>query len=150
MATSAKTTKTATARKTATRKSTAAGKSRSAATKTTAKTKLTGVTADPVPEAKTKAPPAPVFKMQELMQALEGKSELKRAELRQVAGQVLEALGEALAQGNDVSLPGFGKITAKRREAKPGGEQIIARIKLNTPAPDPVRTPTPGALSGGE
>jgi len=142
MATSAKTTKTATAAKAKTRKSTAAGKSRTASAAASAKTKLTGVTDAPPPQAK--APPAPVFKMPELMQALEGKSELKRAELRQTVGHVLEALGAALAQGNDVALPGFGKITAKRREAKPGGEQIIARIKLNTPDPDPVRTPMPG------
>jgi len=142
MATSAKTSKAATAAKTKARKSTAAGKSRTAAAAASVKTKLTGVTDAPAPE--TTAPPAPVFKMQELMQALEGKSELKRAELRQTVGHVLEALGAALAEGNDVSLPGFGKITAKRREAKPGGEQIIARIKLNTPAPDPVRTAVPG------
>ena len=141
MATSPKTTKTATTGKTRTRKSTAAGKTPSAA-KATAKTKPTGVT--DTPAARPEAPPAPVFKMQELMQALEGKSELKRAELRQTVGHVLEALGAALAEGNDVSLPGFGKITAKRREAKPGGEQIIARIKLNIPDPDPVRTAVPG------
>ena len=109
------------------------------------KVKLTGVTDAPQSVAEAKPDPAPIFKMQELMQALEGKSGLKRAELRQTVGHVLEALGAALAQGNDVSLPGLGKITAKRREAKPGGEQIIARIKLNTPAPDPVRTATPGA-----
>lgn len=142
MATSAKSTKAATSGKATPRKSTAAGKSPSGAARAGAKTKLTGVT--DTPEAKPKAPTAPVYKMPELMQALEGKSELKRAELRQAVGHVLEALGAALAQGNDISLPGFGKITAKRREAKPGGEQIIARIKLKTPAPDPVRTPMPG------
>ena len=90
MATSAKTTKTATTGKTRTRKATAAGK-RPAATKAAAKTKPTGVT--DTPAAKPEAPSAPVFKMQELMQALEGKSELKRAELRQTVGHVLEALG---------------------------------------------------------
>jgi nucleoid DNA-binding protein len=148
MATSAKTTKAATSGRKTARKSTAAGKTATTAktaAKPPAKVKLTGVTDAPDAVTEAKAQPAPVFKMQDLMQALEGKSELKRGELRQTVGHVLEALGAALAQGNDVSLPGFGKITAKRREAKPGGEQIIARIKLNAPAPDPVRTPTPGA-----
>jgi nucleoid DNA-binding protein len=149
MATSAKTTKATTSGKSTARKSTAAGKSATTAKAAAkvpakAKVKLTGVTDSPDIVVEAKAPAAPVYKMQDLMQALEGKSELKRGELRQTVGHVLEALGAALAQGNDVSLPGFGKITAKRRETKPGGEQIIARIKLNTPEPDPVRTPTPG------
>ena len=144
MATSSKSTKTATSGKTAPRKSTSAGKTRAAASKPAAKAGLTGVTEAPKAAAKTKGPPAPIFKMPDLMQALEGKSELKRAELRQTVGHVLEALAAALAEGHDVALPGFGKITAKRRETKPGGEQIIARIKLNTPDPDPVRTPMPG------
>lgn len=149
MATTAKSTKTTTRRK-----STPAGKTKSAARKSaaakpdpTAPTELTGVTAAPeadLSEAeapKPKVAPAGMFKMQELMAALEGKSELKRAELRQTAGLVLEALGTALHEGHDVALPGLGKITAKRREAKPNGDQIVARIKLNATAPGPIRTP---------
>ncbi len=116
-----------------------------------AKTTLTGVTeadtvdvlapqAEPVLEAaKEEKVQPPVFKMQELMQALSIKSELKRSELRETVGHVLEALGKALADGNDVALPGLGKINAKRREMKPGGEQIIARIKLLDPANVPTK-----------
>lgn len=153
MATTEKTTKTAKAT-TSRRKSTPAGKTKSADSKpaaakpsTAAKTQVTGVTDTPdAPEAqetaKAKVAPAGMFKMQELMAALEGKSELKRGELRHAVGLVLEALGTALHEGHDLALPGLGKITAKRRESKPNGDQIVARIKLGTAAPGPIRTAT--------
>lgn len=128
-------TKSTTRKSAAPRKSTAAGKTKTprASTTTTAKPKHVPA---PLPEqiytapTEPKAPAAPVFKMQELMAALVDKTDMKRAELRQTVGHVLDALGAALADGNDITLPGLGKITAKRREMKPGGEQIIARIKL--------------------
>lgn len=72
----------------------------------------------------------PIYKMQDLMQAIADKSELKRGELRAAAGLVVSAMGEALQEGRTVSLPGLGKITPRKRREKPSGDILTARIKL--------------------
>lgn len=70
------------------------------------------------------------YKMQDLMQAIAGQSDLKRSELREAAGLVCDAIGEALDAGHTVSLPGLGKITPRKRDSKPSGDLLTARIKL--------------------
>lgn len=75
--------------------------------------------------------PTPVmFKMQDLMQAITGQSDLKRSELRDAAGLICSALGVALEEGRTISLPGLGKITPRKRDSKPTGDLLTARIKL--------------------
>jgi hypothetical protein len=74
------------------------------------------------------------FRMKDLMEAIASQSDLKRSDLREAAGLVCEALGAALAEGRSLQLPGLGKITERRRETKPSGELIVARIKLAKPA----------------
>ncbi len=72
----------------------------------------------------------PVFKMPDLMAAIDGTSEMKRSELREAAGLVLSAISDALNTGHTINLPGLGKIHPKRREEKENGDVLIARIKL--------------------
>ena len=89
------------------------------------------------------------YKMQDLMQAIADRTELKRSELREAAGLVCEAIGQALDDGQTVSLPGLGKITPRKRDSKPGGDMLTARIKLvqrgeklaDMPADDEVENP---------
>ena len=77
------------------------------------------------------AQPAPqLFKMQDLMQAIAGQSDLKRSDLREAAGLICDALGAALDDGHAISLPGLGKITPRKRDSKPSGDLLTARIKL--------------------
>ncbi|MGI3184154.1 HU family DNA-binding protein [Nioella aestuarii] len=71
-----------------------------------------------------------LYKMQDLMQAIAGQSALKRSELREAAGLVCEAIGQALDDGQTISLPGLGKITPRKRDSKPSGDLLTARIKL--------------------
>lgn len=87
------------------------------------------------PSAETDAsapeqPAQPLYKMQDLMQDIAGQSELKRSDLRDVAGLVTAALGKALDEGRAISLPGLGKITPRKRDSKPSGDLLTARIKL--------------------
>ncbi|WP_306044818.1 HU family DNA-binding protein [Nioella sp. MMSF_3534] len=70
------------------------------------------------------------YKMQDLMQAIADQSDLKRSELREAAGLVCEAIGRALDDGQVISLPGLGKITPRKRDSKPSGDLLTARIKL--------------------
>jgi nucleoid DNA-binding protein len=72
------------------------------------------------------------YKMQDLMQAIADQSDLKRSELREAAGLVCEAIGRALDEGHVISLPGLGKITPRKRDSKPSGDLLTARIKLVT------------------
>ncbi len=84
--------------------------------------------ASSVPEA-AEVGPLP-FKMPDLMQTIAPMSELKRSELRDAASLVLTALAGALADGREVILPDFGKISPKGNITKPGGVFIKAKIKL--------------------
>lgn len=70
------------------------------------------------------------YKMQDLMQAIADQSDLKRSELREAAGLVCEAIGRALDDGHVISLPGLGKIIPRKRDSKPSGDLLTARIKL--------------------
>jgi nucleoid DNA-binding protein len=70
------------------------------------------------------------FKMQDLMQAIAGQSDLKRSDLREAAGLICDALGQAMDEGRVISLPGLGKITPRKRDSKPSGDMLTARIKL--------------------
>lgn len=83
---------------------------------------------DDHPDEAKSAPP--LYKMQDLMQAIAGQSDLKRSDLREAAGLICEALGAALEDGHAISLPGLGKITPRKRDSKPSGDLLTARIKL--------------------
>lgn len=72
----------------------------------------------------------PLYKMQDLMQQIAEQSDLKRSDLREAAGLVCAAIGQALEQERVLSLPGLGKITPRKRDSKPGGDILTARIKL--------------------
>ena len=73
------------------------------------------------------AQPAPqLFKMQDLMQAIAGQSDLKRSDLREAAGLICDALGAALDDGHAISLPGLGKITPRKRT-------VVALVCLISP-----------------
>jgi DNA-binding protein HU-alpha len=85
------------------------------------------------------APAPPVFKMKDLMQALTEGSQVKRSDLREAAGLVCAALGQALQEGKTINLPGLGKITPRKREEKPSGDMLTARIKLAGPAGEKAR-----------
>lgn len=78
----------------------------------------------------------PIYKMQDLMQQIADQSDLKRSDLRQAAGLICAALGQALQQERVLSLPGLGKITPRKRDTKPGGDILTARIKLAKPPSD--------------
>jgi len=91
---------------------------------------------------------APIYKMQDLMQAIAGNSDLKRGELRDAAGLVVAAIGDALQAGRTVSLPGLGKITPRKREEKPSGDILVARIKLPAQAAAEPEDPADGAGQG--
>ncbi|PIV73018.1 MAG: hypothetical protein COW55_14575 [Rhodobacteraceae bacterium CG17_big_fil_post_rev_8_21_14_2_50_65_11] len=87
------------------------------------------------PGASESAEP-PIYKMQDLMQNIAERADLKRSDLRAAAGLVCAALGIALQDGRTVSLPGLGKITPRKRTVKPEGDILTARIKLPTPVLD--------------
>ncbi|WP_071675001.1 HU family DNA-binding protein [Nioella nitratireducens] len=73
---------------------------------------------------------APPFRMKDLLDAVGAESELKRSDLRDTAVDLGEAIAGALRDGRTVILPGLGKITPRKREEKPSGVMVTARIKL--------------------
>ncbi len=81
------------------------------------------------------------LKMQDLMLAIAEESGLKRNQVRRVAGAVLDEMGKALDEGRNIHLPGFGKLSIRRREEAEGGDTVVARIKLHHPEKDEQEPP---------
>lgn len=73
---------------------------------------------------------APAYRMQDLMQQIADQSDLKRSDLRKTAGLIFDALGQALQEGRTLTFPGLGKVTPRKRDDKPSGTLLTARIKL--------------------
>ncbi len=73
---------------------------------------------------------APPFRMKDLLDAAGVQSDLKRSDLREAASHLCDAIAAALREGRTVILPELGKITPRKREEKPSGVFLTARIKL--------------------
>lgn len=56
----------------------------------------------------------------ELITALAEKAEVTKKDAGEVLNAFLEVVGEELAKGGDISLPGFGTFTVRERAARTG------------------------------
>ena len=71
----------------------------------------------------------------DLVDAVAGRADMSKAEAGRAVDAVLGSVGDALGNGDSVSLVGFGTFLAKKREARTGrnprtGESI--QIKAST------------------
>lgn len=139
MATTAKTSKstgTGTARKPAARKPAAkpaAGKAR--AVRPEATTEDTPVVVS-VPTA------GGVLKKKELIDRVVAASGAKKKVAKQVVEATLEALGAALAAGENLQLPPFGKArTTRQKEAPEGGATMVVKVRRGGARKAPVTAP---------
>ncbi len=72
---------------------------------------------------------APDMKNKELIDAVVERSGIKRRDAKPAVEAALAVIGEALAEGRDLSLPGFGKVKVKRIKSHPKHRILETRIR---------------------
>jgi nucleoid DNA-binding protein len=71
----------------------------------------------------------PGFKRNDLIDAVAGRSELKRSDVRVLMELVLDEIGNALDRHDEVALTPLGKFSVKKRKDANNGNIIVTRIK---------------------
>jgi nucleoid DNA-binding protein len=127
---------------------TAAAKAKPAASKTTAKPAAKPVaagapassakiaTARPTPRAEApKAKPMPKgdsFKMRMLVDQVVKATGAKKKGVKDVVEATLSRIGEALARGDELNLPGFGKVRVVKSDARDGTAIMTLKLRQGT------------------
>lgn len=134
-----------TKRKTTARRSSAAAK---AADATGAQGKVEGTQPSTVPAAGSKTAATPVMRRAQLVDLAAERSGLRKNQIKSVLDAILPVIGEALARGETVNLPGLGKVSVQRMKDKGDAKVVIARIRQNaaTGLRDTTATETKTAL----
>ena len=99
-------------------------------TKTTAKTKPKKVTAPSEVVAEVVAPRDVLTKKDLVARAVEI-SGVKKKDARPAVEAALQVVLSALAEGNEVNVPPYGKIRIVKEKAIKGGKMITAKIRVN-------------------
>lgn len=99
-------------------------------TKTTAKTKPEKVTAQSEVVAEVVAPRDVQTKKDIVTRAVEI-SGVKKKDARPSVEAALQVVLSALAEGNEVNVPPYGKIRIVKEKAIKGGKMITAKIRVN-------------------
>ena len=72
---------------------------------------------------------APQLKVKDLIDRVCTRSGVKRKDAKGVIEATLAVLGDALAKGEHLNLPGLGKAKVSRQKDTAGGEMLIVKIK---------------------
>ena len=86
------------------------------------------VVSDAPAKALSSATPA-VLRKKELIERVVATSGAKKKDAKPAIEAVLEVLGKALAAGEDLNLPGLGKVMIKRRKEQPSATVLTCRIR---------------------
>ncbi|NVO23550.1 HU family DNA-binding protein [Donghicola mangrovi] len=70
----------------------------------------------------------PVMKKKDLIEAVGQKVDMKKPDVKNAVEAVLEVLGAAIANGQEVNLPPLGRLVAKR--TKTGANATVMTLRL--------------------
>ena len=87
--------------------------------------------------AEDPTPAADELRMKEFLDRVADRAEMKRSDARAAAKLALEVLGEALAEGRDMRLPGLGKLKVQSSKANDARRVTTVRIVRDV-ASDPL------------
>ena len=108
-------------------------RSASAAKATTAKAAAAAAPAAPAPEPAPAAPAArvkgPVLKIKDLVSRVAGATGGKKQNVKEIVEATLAALGDALAKGEDLNLPGLGRTRIARTAEKDGASLMTLKVR---------------------
>ncbi len=88
---------------------------------------------EPAPAAPA-APPVtrvkgPTLKIKDLVTRVSDVTGGKRKDVKEIVEAALAALGDALAKGEDLNLPGFGRTRIARTAEKDGGSLMTLKVR---------------------
>lgn len=108
-------------------------RSASAARATPAKAPAVAAPAAPAPEPAPAAPMArvkgPVLKIKDLVSRVAGATGGKKQNVKEIVEATLAALGDALAKGEDLNLPGLGRTRIARTAEKDGASLMTLKVR---------------------
>lgn len=100
---------------------------------TTAKAAAAAAPAAPAPEPASAAPAArvkgPVLKIKDLVSRVAGTTGGKKQNVKEIVEATLAALGDALAKGEDLNLPGLGRTRIARTAEKDGASLMTLKVR---------------------
>jgi len=70
-----------------------------------------------------------MLRMKDIVDRVVAQTGQKKRDVKPLTEAVLEVLGAALAAGDEVNLPGLGKMRISRRQAKPDGEMLTLKLR---------------------
>jgi DNA-binding protein HU-alpha len=82
-----------------------------------------------VADAATEATAAPMLRKKEFFERVAALSGARKREAREIGEIALEVLGAALAAGEEVNLPPFGKARVSARRPTGGGEMLTVKLR---------------------
>ncbi len=95
--------------------------------------------AEPVIAAVSAPAPAPVesapaaemrtLRKKELVERIVDATDVKKRDVKPVVEAMLRILGDALAAGEELALPPFGKAKVNRQKDLPSGEMLVIRLR---------------------
>lgn len=98
-------------------------------------TEVSGAEIDPATD------PVQTMRKKDLLNRVAERAAVKRPEAKAAMEATLDVLGEAIAAGEDINLPGLGRIKVTRHKDAPNATVYFTRIRQPLPAAEPLADP---------
>ena len=89
------------------------------------------------------------MKLKELIEAVVERTGQRKGEVRTAVQAALAVIGETLGEGQEMNLPGLGKLKVNRTKPTPRGKMMMVKLiqnqKLAAPKPAEATSPTTAA-----
>ncbi|UYV39082.1 HU family DNA-binding protein [Rhodobacteraceae bacterium D3-12] len=90
------------------------------------------------------------LRKKEFIELVTEKAGIKRRDAKAALEAALEVLGEAIADGQEINLPGFGKLKVTRSKTLSNGKVFTTRIRQPLVKPDEGGTDKAGSEAAGD
>lgn len=85
--------------------------------------------------AQTEIQPRLQLRMRDILERVVDRSGMRKGEARTAIEATMAVIGEAIENGEDIDLPGFGKLKLQREKETPRGKAYVMRLVRNTAPP---------------
>lgn len=92
------------------------------------------VSAASEPEPKTNLQPRLQLRMRDVLERVVDRSGMRKGEARTAIETTLAVVAEAIENGEDLDLPGLGKLKLQRERETPRGKAYVLKLIRNAPA----------------
>lgn len=89
--------------------------------------------AEATPDAPAAAEAAPALRFKDLLDRVVARSGTRKKDAKGVVEATLAVLGEALAKGESLNLPEFGKARVNRQKGEGGVETMVVKLRRVMP-----------------